>query len=379
MARKLNTFRVARALCALLLGTAAALSSLAGTTPQESTQTHSGQSQALGNTGAPTRSQYFAATGKAVKGDFLGMFERYGLERVGFPISDERTENGRVVQYFERVRMEQHPELAGKGYPVLMSRLGVDITGAPFNRVSPFKSTATRLYIPETGHSLSSPFLAYWRTGGSVELFGYPISEPLQQDGLLVQWFERARMEYHPELAKSGKSIQLTHLGKLALERAGGPPPQAQTQPQAQSQPQAARPAEVSLSEQESYLLKAINDQRASSGLRAVQLDAGVTGLGRARSGDMAQRNYFSHTSPDGAKFLDMLRNEGISFKYAGEILARNNYPTADAGPTALQSYLKSAPHKAVMLDGRYNYVGLGYAFSSEDQMHYFTVIFIER
>jgi hypothetical protein len=30
-------------------------------------------------------------------------------------------------------------------------------------------------------------------------------------------------------------------------------------------------------------------------------------------------------------------------------------------------------------MDGRYNLVGVGYARSDEDSMHYFTVIFVQR
>src|SRR6188472_4101916 len=88
---------------------------------------------ALPSTGAPTQSQYFAPTGKTVAGDFLSTYQKFGLSRIGYPISGEQQENGTTVQYFERVRMERHPELAGKGYGVLFSRLGAEMTqGAQF-------------------------------------------------------------------------------------------------------------------------------------------------------------------------------------------------------------------------------------------------------
>ena len=93
----------------------------------------------------------------------------------------------------------------------------------------------------------------------------------------------------------------------------------------------------------------------------------------------MATRNYFSHSTPEGEKFLGMMTQRGISYKYAGEILARNNYPDAQAPSTAMTTYLNSAPHKAILMDGRYNLVGIGYARSDEDSMHYFTVIFVQR
>jgi uncharacterized protein YkwD len=189
-----------------------------------------------------------------------------------------------------------------------------------------------------------------------------------------VQWFERARFEYHPELAKQGKSVQLTHLGKLALQKVD--PAAVRTQPQPQAQP---RPAEVRLSDMEKYVLDAINGQRTAAGLRPVQVDGPTTDLSRARSTDMAERNYFSHSTPEGSGFLDMMGKRGIGFKYAGEILARNNYPSSDTARVAIESYLKSAPHKAILMDGRYNYVGVGYSLSTEDEMSYFTVIFVEK
>ena len=54
--------------------------------------------QVLPSTGAPTASQYFAPTGRTVSGDFLSTYEQYGLDRLGYPLSDEETENGTKVQ-----------------------------------------------------------------------------------------------------------------------------------------------------------------------------------------------------------------------------------------------------------------------------------------
>ncbi|HET9492698.1 MAG TPA: CAP domain-containing protein [Chloroflexia bacterium] len=341
---------------------------------------------ALPSTGAPARSQFFAPTGKTVQGDFLDTFNRFGLARVGYPLSDERMENGTRVQYFERVRMEFHPETAPAGRPVMFSRLGAEMAGPVASAtVKPFASTRTRAYFAETRHSLAEPFLSYWKQNGGVELFGYPITEAVMQDGLKVQWFERARMEYHPELAKKGQAVQLSLLGKVALEKVAAPAqvPAAQEtgkgpdkQPAPPAEKQAAAP---SLAEAETFLLNAINEQRTAAGMSPVALDGATVELARDRSRDMAARNYFSHSTPEGEKFLGMMTQRGIGYKYAGEILARNNYPDAQAPGTAMTTYLNSAPHKAILMDGRYNLVGVGYARSDEDSMHYFTVIFVQR
>jgi uncharacterized protein YkwD len=357
---------------------------VASPTPVASTGTQPSSvqrtSSALPVTGAPTQSQFFAPTGKSVEGDFLGAFQTFGLNRIGYPISGEQQENGLTVQYFERVRMERHPELAAQGYGILFTRLGTEMTqGSQFASVAPFASTPARTYFASTRHSLAQPFLSYWQYNGSVQLFGYPISEVVTQDGLQVQWFERARMEYHPELASTGQAVQLTLLGSIAYQKDPNNTAGPQAQPASAQAQVPSAPAQSGLTDKESYLLKSINDQRAVAGLSAVQLSSALTDLARSRSNDMATRNYFSHTTPEGTNFLAMLGTRGIPYKFAGEILARNNYPDDQAAPTAMTSYLNSGPHKAIIMDGRYTLVGIGYAKSASESMHYFTVIFVQQ
>ncbi|HLI52683.1 MAG TPA: hypothetical protein VKU87_12870, partial [Thermomicrobiaceae bacterium] len=55
-----------------------------------------------------------------------------------------------------------------------------------------------QVYFPETGQNLGWPFLTYWRENGGVMMFGYPISKELTENGLTVQYFQRAVFEYHP-------------------------------------------------------------------------------------------------------------------------------------------------------------------------------------
>ncbi|MDQ3703804.1 MAG: CAP domain-containing protein [Chloroflexota bacterium] len=338
-------------------------------------------SQVLPAVGAPVASQYFSPTGKSVQGTFLSTFNRYGLERIGYPLSDERVENGQVVQYFERVRMEFHPEVSSS--PVLFSRLGAEMTeGVQFAKVAPFKSTRTRAYFPATGHSLGGGFYTYWQQNGGLALFGLPLSEEFKENGLTVQWFERARFEYHPQLVGTRNAIQLSHLGSIAYSSqanrttsapAPAPAPAVVNAPTVQE-----APASVSLSGPESYVLQAINEQRAAAGVAPVKLQATVTEISRSRSNDMAARNYFSHTSPEGKQFLGMLGDYKVSYKVAGEILARNNYPEAEAGRVAVEGYMGSPAHKAILIDPRFTLVGVGHAVDAAG-MNYYTVIFVQQ
>jgi hypothetical protein len=176
---------------------------------------------------------FFNETGHNLGGRFRAYWEKYGgLAINGFPISEEFNENGRVVQYFERVRYEYHPENAGTRYEVLLGLLGRTLTAGrenepPFQRINPFPNSADRVYFNETGHSLAYGFKNYWNTYGGLAQFGFPITEEFTErnptDGktYTVQYFERARFEYHPEFRGTRYEVLLGQLGWQLL-RANG-------------------------------------------------------------------------------------------------------------------------------------------------------------
>jgi hypothetical protein len=55
-------------------------------------------------------------------------------------------------------------------------------------------------YFPETGFTVRGPFLEFFRTTGGLKRYGYPITDEYvdSQSGLLIQYFQNARMEWHP-------------------------------------------------------------------------------------------------------------------------------------------------------------------------------------
>jgi hypothetical protein len=164
---------------------------------------------------------YFPETGYYVCDEFLDFFRtRGGLEIFGYPITgafDDPT-RGLRVQYFEHSRMELHP-FNPAPYRVQLGLL-VDELGYQFplaNEIPAFNTNLTH-YFPETNHTVSHAFLDYFREHGGVDIFGYPRSEVLYEDGYIVQYFQRARMEWHPE-TRSGPQMQLTDLGRVYVER----------------------------------------------------------------------------------------------------------------------------------------------------------------
>jgi peptidoglycan/xylan/chitin deacetylase (PgdA/CDA1 family) len=74
-------------------------------------------------------------------------------------------------------------------------------------------SIAHQRFFPETGHWLSHGFLAYWERFGGLPAFGFPISEEFAEDGVTVQYFERARFEWHPGAWPERMDVLLGRLG----------------------------------------------------------------------------------------------------------------------------------------------------------------------
>jgi uncharacterized protein YkwD len=330
---------------------------------------------------APTSAgRYFAATGYSVGGVFLRFFDGHGGVRIfGYPISGEILQNGRKVQYFERQRFELHPDLAGSPFEVLLGHLGSEtaLGKVSLTPIKPGLAPASSAFVPETGHSLGVPFRSFWQANGGVPVLGYPISEPVIINGLLTQYFERARLEYHPNKAALGYGVELGHLGReyvaarpdVAALIAAGPKPNAPPLTSEDSYP---------LSPRESRLLELVNKGRTSAGLAPLTFDSGLTQFAIWRSTDMASRNYFSHVTPEGKDFVDLIREQNISFKYTGEILARSNHHDDVAADRAYIGWLNSPPHNAIIMNPRFNRVGVGEANDGKGY-RYFTMVFVQR
>ncbi|HEY0070317.1 MAG TPA: hypothetical protein VGE04_10150 [Chloroflexia bacterium] len=159
---------------------------------------------------------YFEVVGHTLRGAFRDYWQQHGgLPQFGYPITEEfhevSTADGKsyTVQYFERARFEHHPENKPP-YDVLLGLLGRTITAGrereqPFVYAQPSGAPGT-LYFKETGHNMALEFVSYWREHGGLPVYGYPISEPFPEvsptDGrtYIVQYFERNRFEWHPEL-----------------------------------------------------------------------------------------------------------------------------------------------------------------------------------
>ena len=181
-----------------------------------------------------------------------------GLAVFGYPTSPKTTEQSQAgafqVQYFERNRLELHPENP-KPYNVLLGRLSEDLLlrqGRNWHMFPKGIETPGCLWFAETGHNVCEPFKTYWESHGlqdptlntyarSLALFGFPLSDPAIETNssghtALTQWFERARLEWHPTNAPEAQ----VQLGLLGSEARGVPiasPPNSPVNPPVQPTP----------------------------------------------------------------------------------------------------------------------------------------------
>ncbi|MBN1811849.1 MAG: hypothetical protein JXA14_08445 [Anaerolineae bacterium] len=163
--------------------------------------------------------RFFDDSGHYVCDEFLEFYvERGGLEVFGYPLTEAYDDPrlGLRVQYFQRARMEWHSDNEIR-YRLQLGLL-VDELGYSYPQAGPEEIPAipdpNRQYFPETGHVVAYAFLDYFRDKGGVDIFGYPRSELLYEDGYYVQYFQRARMEWHPEDAV-GTQVRLTNIGEI--------------------------------------------------------------------------------------------------------------------------------------------------------------------
>lgn len=167
-----------------------------------------------------TGSLYFEPTGQYLEGQFLNYWQTHGgLPVFGYPLTTAFRENGYLTQYFERARFELHPEHAGTPFEVLLGQLGTERLALEEDDITVSPLPPDAVFFPETGFSVNPTFLNYWQSHGGLSQFGYPISQQYldPQTNLIVQYFERARFELHPEHKGTPYEVLLTLLG---VERA---------------------------------------------------------------------------------------------------------------------------------------------------------------
>src|SRR3712207_79638 len=203
----------------------------------------------------------FPETKQCIRGRFLEYWEQNGgLAVFGYPISEASNQVNRdtgttfLTQWFERNRFELHPENA-RPYDVLLGRLGEDNLlkagrdwRAEYRAERPEDADCEQRTTDGKVFLLCGPIRGYYKTHGlefdgrpgfseaeSLALFGLPLTQPKLEtnasgDTVYTQWFERARMEFHPTKPEPYKLL-LGLLGNEARASTPQPQPQPATRP----------------------------------------------------------------------------------------------------------------------------------------------------
>ncbi len=118
-------------------------------------------------------------------------------------------------------------------------------------------------------------------------------------------------------------------------------------------------------------ILKLVNQERAKVGLSALKLDWQVCRVAQYKSDDMANKGYFDHTSPTYGTPFQMLKSFNVSYRTAGENIAKGQ-KTSSAVMTA---WMNSSGHKANILGQSYTHLGVGYTVKNGTT--YWTQMFV--
>ena len=119
----------------------------------------------------------------------------------------------------------------------------------------------------------------------------------------------------------------------------------------------------------EQEVIRLVNVERTKRGLSALEADWQLSRVARYKSQDMHDNKYFSHTSPTYGSPFQMMKSFGISYRSAGENIARGQRtPTA-----VVNAWMNSSGHRANILNASFTHIGVGYVADG----HYWTQMFI--
>ncbi|MBQ7974249.1 MAG: SafA/ExsA family spore coat assembly protein [Clostridia bacterium] len=121
----------------------------------------------------------------------------------------------------------------------------------------------------------------------------------------------------------------------------------------------------------EREVINRVNEIRAQNGLKVLTEDWELSRVARIKSQDMKDNNYFSHTSPVYGSPFQMMKSFGISYRAAGENIAKGQ----STPQAVVNAWMNSSGHRANILNSSYTHIGVGYVASGK----YWTQMFISK
>ena len=126
---------------------------------------------------------------------------------------------------------------------------------------------------------------------------------------------------------------------------------------------------ESTVSSYESEVIRLVNEIRQQNGLRPLAANWKLYRMAHNKSQNMRDNCYFSHNSPTYGTPFQMLSAFGLSYRTAGENIAKGY-----ASPQAVvNGWMNSSGHRANILNASYTQIGVGYVSGG----NYWTQLFI--
>ena len=118
----------------------------------------------------------------------------------------------------------------------------------------------------------------------------------------------------------------------------------------------------------EAEVVRLVNIERKKAGLSELKHNWELSRVARYKSEDMRDKGYFSHTSPTYGSPFQMMKSFGISYRTAGENIAKGQTTPA----AVVKGWMNSSGHRANILNSSFTEIGVGYASGN-----YWTQMFI--
>jgi uncharacterized protein YkwD len=119
--------------------------------------------------------------------------------------------------------------------------------------------------------------------------------------------------------------------------------------------PSAPTSTEDQESKFENQVVNLVNTERLDAGCDPVRIDARLSQAAQDHSDDMAERDYFYHTTPEGVSFSERIVGAGYSTPGA-ENIARGQQNAEQV----MKSWMESDGHRANILNCDLNAIGIG-------------------
>ncbi|NEA45402.1 CAP domain-containing protein, partial [Streptomyces sp. SID10815] len=134
------------------------------------------------------------------------------------------------------------------------------------------------------------------------------------------------------------------------------PAPTRKPQPRPTRTATGAPPAQPAPAGTVAQVIALVNQERSKAGCGPVTDDSRLDAAAQAHSDDMAARNFFEHTNPDGKDPGDRITAAGYRWSTYGENIARGQ----QSPESVMDSWMNSPGHRANILNCAFKNLGVG-------------------